>query len=285
MTANQITVTTGTPMTQARSAWMRGEVRKVLLRYEREKRLSCQPSTQRSREEAVCLAYRALWKLGYKIEKLESLAPRHLDALLQHWRDEKRRARSTCRSMWSHLKVWCSALGKAGMLPRFVDVWPDEVDVDGIGSPNQPEKRVVRLSSLGATDYERLLHRLGRKTDRTGYFLVRCIRELGLKCEEALLFDPATKSSLDGAVVLVHMRKGRGQRLVALDSDGKRALAEAVASYMRDHGKSRLGWRDQGLEEMRTRYRNLLSYAIRALNRQAFESDGAATPVQAEGSV
>lgn len=300
----------GSTMSPSMNRWLRERVRVLwgAATSSGPRRLrSVAPQTTLDRVDAVVRCYRELWALGYQLREVEGLGSRHLKALLEHWTG-KGLAESTLRVRWSHLASWCAVIGKPGMAPPFASAkrWlpvsspptaadgPDpmtEASAVGVERTAQPLRR------LDAAQYERLLAILDRRFDRTGYWLVRCVRELRLSRKEAVLFEPAVSlgfrdlgetprrtvradvpetadlhartcaASLDVApdVVLVWSAKGRAQRLVAVDTRERRVLVSAVLAWMAERGRKRLGWHDMSVTEMTKRYTNLLGYALKQM--------------------
>lgn len=250
-------------MPAAHAGWVRGRVQDRLRVLDlRATHLS--KRTIRDRVEAVTAVYRELWALGYRVERLESLAPRHLHALLESWK-QRGLSRETARVRWVHLVRWCIAVGKPGMAPSFNQAWP--------ATPDRSQPRVTLLSKLPAERYAALLASLGARPDRTLYWLVRAMRELELSREEALLFEPHRTLSLSGDVVLVWSAKGRKQRAVHLASAEMRSLVGELAAYMSSVGKSRLGWRDLGMADGMRKLANGLSYALKTSAQAAGKGD------------
>jgi hypothetical protein len=134
-------------------------------------------------------------------------------------------------------------------------------------------RTVHQLRGLDGAQYERLLSILDRRFDRTGYWLVRCVRELRLSRKEAVLFEPAVSLGFRGLAmtlrpsetILVWSAKGRAQRPVVLDTREKKALVSALLVWMSERDRQRLGWHDMSVAEMTKRYTNLLGYALKQM--------------------
>lgn len=253
------------PMSAGKAAWVMKGVRERFLQADLRTTRRLAERTKADRVDAVLQCYRDLWRLGYRLEKLESLAPRHVTALLAYWRS-KELARATVQLRWSWLARWCEAISKQGMLPAFGDVWPEEAS-DGERAPEdesvEQPPRVKTLASLDEDVYRRLLAFLADKVDQTAYWAVRCVRELHLTREEALLLELAGAHVVDAPVILVWSRKGRGQRPVRLETHQDRQLVADLTAYLASKDKKRLGWPHMGVEELLARYANQVSYATR----------------------
>jgi hypothetical protein len=280
-------------MSTSTARWLRGRVelleREAAARGPRHLR-SVSPSTTADRVQAVCRSYRELWALGYQLRSVEGLATRHLRALLLYWQS-KDFAASTMRVRWSHLVRWCAVIGKPGMAPPFAAAqkWLPErplpsrsaalICSDDPAAATAPRKPSRRLSNLDETEYARLVERLRQRRDLTGYWLVRCVRELRLSRQEAGLFEPAVSWSFQGLepigvggtppdLILVWSAKGRAQRVVSLPTPQAQALVVELAAWMRERGRQRLGWRNLSLTQMIKRHTNLLGYAMSSLGAQ-----------------
>lgn len=249
----------GTPalaMTAARRRWLRLEVRKRLVTGAGRPSLS--DRTQAHCADSIVLTYSDLWILGFHIERVESLAPRHLLAVAQHWR-HKGLARSTVAVRWSYLGAWCRVIGKNGILPSLTEVWPPEP------TSCLEEPANVTLAGLAPDAYQQLLRILEQRRDLSVYWLARCVRELQLTREEALLLEPARAVAHDSRYLVVWSGKSRDQRVVRLVTPEQAALAQQLAKWVVDSGRSRVGWRTLSVIEGLRRYSNALAYAMKKL--------------------
>jgi hypothetical protein len=257
----------GTPalaMTAARRRWLRLEVRKRLATgagrpYHSDR-------TQAHCADCIVLTYSDLWTLGFHIERVESLAPRHLLAVVEHWR-EKGLARSTVAVRWSYLGAWCRVIGKNGILPSLTEVWPPE-PTSCLEEPTN-----VTLVGLSADAYQRVLRILGQRHDLSVYWMARCVRELQLTREEALLLEPERAVAHDCKYLVVWSGKSRDQRVVRLVTPEQAALARQLAKWVADIGRSRVGWRTLSVVEGLRRYSNALAYAMKKLAKGDAHAD------------
>jgi hypothetical protein len=300
----------GPTMSPSMNRWLRERVRLLwgAATSSGPRRLrSVAPQTTLDRVDAVVRCYRELWVLGFQLREVEGLGSRHLKALLGHWAD-RGLAESTLRVRWSHLARWCAVIGKPGMAPPFAIArrWvPASSPLMAAGAcgllPARVSARAGRtvhqLRGLDGAQYERLLSILDRRFDRTGYWLVRCVRELRLSRKEAVLFEPAVSLGFRGLamtlrpneasvaqaatdlhlrahpeppdvapdIILVWSAKGRAQRPVVLDTREKKTLVSAVLVWMSERDRRHLGWHDMSVAEMTKRYTNLLGYALKQM--------------------
>lgn len=273
-------------MSDAKRAWIRKRVKDLLEQAARTKVRSVSDRTELDRAETVARVYRDLWALGYRMEKVEALAPRHLVALVQGWKARGLK-RETARVRWTHLRLWCVVLGKPGMAPTFPEVWPEETAAER-ESAGQKDRKNRTLQGLSEEQYRELLEVLkNERSSQTGYWLVRCIRELKLKREEAFLFEPARAHKFGDPTALVWGAKGRDQRAVDMDTPEKVELVADVRKYLEQQGRNRLGWAETTLAQMTWRYKNLLIYAMKHLKTVervgTQEHAGNAAPESGEG--
>lgn len=166
-------------MTAAHKRWLLREIRQQLAKQPG--RVSVSERTTSDRVDSIALAYADLWAIGYRVERVEALAPRHLIAVLEHWKT-KGLARATVAMRWSHLSTWCRVIGKGGIRLALAEFW---TVADG-EAPQRP--RSTTLTDLPQNAYQQLLDPLSKRVDPTAYWLARCVRELHLTREEAILF-------------------------------------------------------------------------------------------------
>lgn len=243
-------------MTAAHKRWLLREIRQRLAKQPG--RVAVSERTRSDRVDAIALAYGDLWAIGYRIERVEALAPRHLTALLEHWKT-KGLTRATVAMRWSHLATWCRTLGKAGIRPTLAVLWPAE----DVKTPRRTPG--TTLAQLPQATYQQLLDLLSRKDDPTVYWLARCVRELRLTREEAILFSPAAAFSPEEDRVIVWSGKNRGQRVVLLSTLDQVALVKQVVQRVADSGRGRLGWKNLPLAQSLRRYSNAIAYAVNNL--------------------
>jgi hypothetical protein len=212
--------------------------------------------TERDRVEIVLQAYCDLWALGYRVDKPESLRPAHLSALVAMWR-AKKLSRETALVRWCRLRAWCVVIGKAGMAPDLGTLWGASEPVDVVRAPTRSTE------ALTQEQYEFVLAELQAKGKETSYWLVRCVRELDLCREEAVLLEPARAVTPGDAAIVVSMGKGDEQRVVVLDTPEKKALIAAVREFVISRARHRLGWPDMSLAAMKKKYSNQVAYQVR----------------------
>lgn len=243
-------------MTAAHKRWLLREIRQRLA--DQPGRIAVSERTNAHRVDTIALTYADLWAIGYRIERVEALAPRHLIAVLEHWK-EKGLARSTVAVRWSYLATWCRVIGKDGIQPALAEFWPA---TDG-DAPQRPPS--TTLAHLPQVAYQQLLDLLSKRNDPTAYWLARCVRELHLTREEAILFSPATASALEEDRVIVWSGKNRGQRVVTLNTPDQVSLVKQAAQWVANSGRGRLGWKNLPLAQGLKRYSNAIAYAVNNL--------------------
>lgn len=243
-------------MTDAHKRWLLREIRRRLA--EHPGRAEVSERTSAHRVDSIARTYVDLWCIGYRIERVESLAPRHLIAVLQHWK-AKGLARSTVAVRWSYLSIWCRVIGKNGAQPKLADFWP-ATRRDATCRPSGNA-----LPALSEEAYQQLLDVLSKRSDPTAYWLTRCVRELHLTREEALLFAPDIPESTGESWVTVSSGKRRRQRVVLIDTPHRVALVKEVAQRVADTGRRRLGWQNLPLDQALRRYSNAIAYALKSL--------------------
>ena len=80
----------------------------------------CSDKTAADRKQTISLCVAELWVLGFRIEKLESLAGKHVDALMKNWQ-ESDLSLNGLHTRLSMLRVLAKWLGKTGIVRNITD--------------------------------------------------------------------------------------------------------------------------------------------------------------------
>lgn len=174
-------------------------------------------STQATRKRILNRIANQLHALGYKHMQAKSLKPKHVEALVSHWKDQGLSV-GALKNLLSGLRWWAKHVGKDDMIPKDNDAFD-------IGKRHQVcteskawELREAHLAKL-SDEYVRLSLRLQAA--------------FGLRREEAIKFRPNYAIKGDHIKLKASWTKGGRARTVPIRTDEQRQLLEAVRRIAR----------------------------------------------------
>lgn len=131
-------------------------------------------STQAARRDILAQVGRQLLQMGYRNLGAQGLKPKHIQSLLDNWREEGLSV-ATMKNRMAHLRWWAEKIGKQNVIPRT----NDELDLGRRKYvTNQTKARDLPDSALSKIKDERLKASLELQ------------RAFGLRREECLKFQP-----------------------------------------------------------------------------------------------
>jgi site-specific recombinase XerD len=167
-------------------------------------------AAQRGRERVLTLIADQLHALGFRGMNTRSLKPKHVEALLEHWRQAELSV-GTIKNRMAALRWWAQKVDRQNVIARSNDHY-------GI-----PERRFVsdgsKANSIGETDLEKVrdLH-------------VRTSLELqlafGLRREEAIKFAPSHADKGDPLLLKASWTKGGKVRTIPVRTEAQRDVLE-----------------------------------------------------------
>lgn len=169
-------------------------------------------STQATRSRILDLIANQLQELGYKHMQARSLKPKHIDALVCNWKDQ-RISVGTFKNRLSALRWWADKVGKADIIARNNNAY-------GIGN----------RSYIGEASKAKLLgeKQLGKVSDEHVRLSLRLQSAFGLRREEAIKFTPNYAIKDDHIKLKASWTKGGRARTVPIRNDQQRQLLEDV---------------------------------------------------------
>ena len=174
-------------------------------------------ATQATRSRILDLIAKQLHELGYKHMQAKSLKPKHVDALVSLWKDQ-RISVGTFKNRLSALRWWANKVGKADIVAKDNSAY-------GIGN-----RRYV-----GQESKAHMLHQ--RQLDKVSDPYVRLSLQLqsafGLRREEAIKFSPNYAIKDDRIKLKASWTKGGRARTVPIRNDEQRQLLEDVRKLAR----------------------------------------------------
>jgi integrase len=171
-------------------------------------------STQATRSRMLDLIANQLHELGYKHMQARSLKPKHVDALVSLWKDQ-RIGVGTFKNRLSALRWWAS---KVGIISRNNNAY-------GIGNRNY----------VGGESKAKLLDdsQLEKVSDAYVRLSLRLQSAFGLRREEAIKFSPNYAIKDDHIKLRASWTKGGRARTVPIRTDAQRQLLEDVRKLAR----------------------------------------------------
>ena len=169
-------------------------------------------STQATRSRILDLIANQLHEMGYQRMQAKSLKPKHIDALVSHWKDQTISA-GTFKNRLSALRWWANKVGKADIVARDNSAY-------GIG----------KRSYVGEESKAKLLDekQLEKISDEHVRLSLRLQSAFGLRREEAIKFSPNYAIRDDHIKLKASWTKGGRARSVPIRSDEQRQLLEGV---------------------------------------------------------
>ncbi len=170
-----------------------------------------------------------LHELGFHGMKARSLKPKHVDALVQHWMEQKL-AIGTIKNRMSVLRWWAEKVAKQNVIARSNEHY-------GI-----PDRQFVSSTSkaTGVTVQD-----LDKITDPYVRMSLELQQAFGLRREEAIKFSPGFADRGDHILLKASWTKGGKERVIPIRTEqqrdvlqradqlvGKRALIPADLNYV-----------------------------------------------------
>ncbi len=182
-----------------------------LLQLQRRERGVGSHATRRDRSYALAQMANALHELGYQGLRAEGLRPKHVEALVRHWRDGGL-SHATMMNRMAHLRWWADRVGKGGMVGTNAGhgILPRSHLSDGTRRRDLDESRLARVK------------------DAHVRMALRLQAAFGLRREEAIKLSPSRADRGDRILVKASTAKGgRAREVPVLNASQRRLLDEA----------------------------------------------------------
>jgi integrase len=167
-------------------------------------------STQANRTRLLSQMADQLYTLGYRGMQAQSLKPKHVEALVQHWQAAGL-AVGTLKNRLAALRWWAEKIGKPNIIAR---------DNAHYGIPErQYVTNVSKAQTIGAAA-------LAKVADPHVRLSLELQREFGLRREEAIKFQPAYADRGDQLVLKPSWTKGGKAREVPVRTAAQRAVLD-----------------------------------------------------------
>lgn len=192
-------------------------------------------STQATRRRILDRIANQLHELGYKHMQAKSLKPKHVEALVSHWKDQGLSV-GTLKNLLSGLRWWARHVGKDDMIPKCNDA----LDI-GKRSQVGTESKAWDLREA----------QLERVSDPYVRLSLRLQAAFGLRREEAIKFRPDYAIKADHIKLKASWTKGGRARTVPIRTDEQRQRLEDVTKLV---GGGALIPPDKNYEEQKNHY-------------------------------
>ncbi len=166
-------------------------------------------ATRRDRSYALAQMADTLHGLGHRGLRAGGLKPRHVEALVRHWR-EGGLSDATMMNRMAHLRWWAERVGKAGMVGT------------NAGYGILPRSHVSDGTRRRDLDTERL----ARVKDPHVRMALRLQAAFGLRREEAIKLSPSRADRGDRLLVKASTAKGGRPREVPVRTETQRRLLD-----------------------------------------------------------
>lgn len=176
-------------------------------------------STQATLRRNLSVIAANLEETGFKHMTIQSLKPKHVEALVAHWKS-KELALGTTKNLMTALRKWSEYIGKENVVKRSNRAY-------GIAD----RVYVTNVSKAKLVSEEQL----ARLTDRYTAASVRLAQEFGLRREESIKICPGWADMGDKLRLKDSWTKGGKYREVPITTDAQRA-ALAVAKEVAQGG-------------------------------------------------
>jgi len=167
-------------------------------------------ATQRDRERVLTLIADQLHALGFRGMNSQSLKPKHVQALLHHWRQAELSV-GTIKNRLAALRWWAQKVDRQNVIARSNDHY-------GI-----PERRFVsdgsKAKTIGETDLEKV-------RDPHVRMSLELQSAFGLRREEAIKLVPSYADKGDHLLLKASWTKGGKARTVPVRTDAQRDVLD-----------------------------------------------------------
>lgn len=172
-------------------------------------------ATQAERERALTLIANQLHEAGFKHMTVESLKPKHIEALVERWKAENL-SEGTIKNRMCHLRWWSEKIGKESIIARSNDAY-------GIA-----ERKFVDNVSKGQ---ELTSLQLDKITDQNSRLSLELQAAFGLRRAESIKMNASVADRGDHLRLKASWCKGSKEREIPIRTAEQRALLDQVRTH------------------------------------------------------
>lgn len=197
----------------------------------------CSTKTGKERRMHIRASVAQLWVLGYRILKLASLSPKHIQALMTYWEKEGRSA-EFLHNRLSALRTLAGWLGKRNVVLDMEDYFPRE------RTQRHAATRVNLSWSANGVDPLKMIE-FARKIDERLAVMLSLQHFFGLRVKESMEIRPGN-ALIDGgrAIEVFEGTKGGKPRQVPIRNEAQREAFEWACRVATEGRIKRLRWPD-----------------------------------------
>ena len=237
----------------------------------------CSTKTRVERQQFYLRIVAELWNQGLRIRKLESLSEKHVEALMERWRDAGICV-ATLHTRLSMISVLCDYLGKRGLTKPIAHYFPDE---------NMRRSTVVKESKAWKAknvDVQEMIALATQVDERLGVMLA-LKHAFGLRVKESIELRPSHSLIDHGKMLALHQgTKGGKPRMVPVNTPEQVRILHWALGVANSGNSKRVRWPDCSWKQAQQRFygliRNRLGISKKALGvtphglRHGFMQDG-----------
>ncbi|NHC07896.1 integrase domain-containing protein [Azonexus fungiphilus] len=215
----------------------------------------CSRKTKDERRLFYPLMVAQLWELGYRIRKLESLAGKHVTALMQHWHKQGLSAGTlhTRRSMINYL---CDSLGKKGVVKELTHYLPEDSVQRRTACVESKAWDAHNIDPLTVID-------MAREIDERLAVMLAFQHFFGLRVKESIEIRPANAVVEGGTQLEIHEgTKGGRTRRVPIMTDDQRDIVNWARRVAVAGNSNRLRWVDCTWKQAQNRFYHLIRFRL-----------------------
>lgn len=170
-------------------------------------------STQANRFRGLQMCADQLLDLGYKLQGARSIKPKHIDALVTHWRKGGLTA-GTLKNRLGHLRWWAESVGKSSIM-----------------KPKNEDYGIEKRQAFNGDKSLKLdMDKLATIKDLHVQMALRLQSAFGLRREEALKFQPRLADRGDHIQLKASWTKGGRARTIPIVNERQRELLDQAAA-------------------------------------------------------
>jgi site-specific recombinase XerD len=204
-------------------------------------------------------ATQELRKVRMPIQRIDQIGRSHALALAVYWANELGHSASTIQNKLTNIRKFCELIGKTGAVPKKDELY-QEMEAKGVDRSALKRHQVTHGSKTwkaAGVDASAIIAFMEDENPQEAllFELELCF---GLRVNEALSYRPMESERVDGIMVNLGTKGGKGRFVPFLKDPVKAARQRDVQSRARawaqKHPKGEMGYVRMSIEEARTKY-------------------------------